>query len=116
MSRWKTQYTGWRDLFNVIKGMIYHIAIYSDWEGQKYNTAFKPPSYEEEGFIHCCSRDQLNGVIERYYPNSDNLILLHIDDSRLNVPVKYEKSTNDELFPHVFGPINKESIIRVEPY
>lgn len=113
MNPWRRQSTGWKDLFSGIKRMIYHVAILSDWEGQELSAEFKPPGYEVEGFIHCCTRDQLSGVIERYYSNYTDFLLLHIDESRLNATVKYEKSTSEELFPHVFGPINKESIIRV---
>lgn len=96
--------------------MIYHITTFSDWESQKMASTFRPPAYAEDGFIHCCTEDQLQGVIERYYANRNDLLLLYIDESILNVPVKNEKSTGDELFPHVFGPINKEAIIKVEPY
>ena len=41
------------------------------------------------------------------------LLLLEIDESKLESEVRFEKSTNDELFPHVYGPINKRAILSV---
>lgn len=75
--------------------------------------AYKPQAFEQEGFIHCCTAEQLPGVLERYFAGKENLILLHIEEAKLTSPLKYEQATNSELFPHVFGPINKDAIVNV---
>jgi uncharacterized protein (DUF952 family) len=41
-------------------------------------------------------------------------LLLQIDESQLEFEVKYEAATNHELFPHLYGAINKTAIISIE--
>jgi uncharacterized protein (DUF952 family) len=94
--------------------MIYHIAMASDWESQKNELEYVPTGYYREGFIHCCKDIQLEGVKERYFRGQSGMVLLHVDESKLKAVLKYEASTNDEEFPHVYGPINREAIIAVQ--
>lgn len=94
--------------------MIYHIATAQEWNEQSNADYFAPASFEDEGFIHCCTHAQLAGVLERYYKGKIDLLLLTIDDQALSFPVTYEKATNDELFPHIYGAIIKTSITTVE--
>jgi uncharacterized protein (DUF952 family) len=94
--------------------MIYHIATSEDWVLHRNSATYQPEGYSKDGFIHCSSQEQVPGVLQRYYAGVKNLILLHIDETKLSSDLKYEEATNKELFPHVFGPIKKEAIVRVE--
>ncbi len=94
--------------------MIYHIATSEEWNMHLTNSAYEPNAFPKEGFIHCSTKEQVPGVLQRYYAGVKNLILLHIDESKLKALLKFEKATNGELFPHVFGPINKDAIVTVE--
>ena len=93
--------------------MIYHITSLKDWVTQKGNPEFAPGDYYREGFIHCCSMDQVKGVLERYFNGKTGLLLLHIEEVKLNAELKYEPSTNNEKFPHIYGVINKDAIVQV---
>ena len=68
-----------------------------------------------EGFIHCSTIQQVPGVLTRYYKDVPNLMLLHIEESKLTAPLKYElaPSVNEE-FPHIFGQLNLDAVIKVE--
>jgi len=94
--------------------MIYHIATFEDWEAHVSNATYEPAGYALEGFIHCSMKEQVPGVLQRYYAGVKNLILLHIDESKLMPELKYEASTNDELYPHLYGPLNKNAIVLIE--
>jgi len=94
--------------------MIYHIATLEDWRLHLDQPAYFPKGYLKEGFIHCSIHSQVPAVLQRYYAGMKELILLHIDEAKLLAALKYETSTNQELFPHVFGPINKDAIALVE--
>jgi uncharacterized protein (DUF952 family) len=94
--------------------MIYHIATSEDWNLHRDNATYEPGAFAREGFIHCSTHDQVPGVLQRYYSGIKNLVLLHIDESKLTATLKYEEATNKELFPHVFGPINKDAIVKVD--
>ncbi|RYF79995.1 MAG: DUF952 domain-containing protein, partial [Chitinophagaceae bacterium] len=55
------------------------------------------------------------GVLQRFYKNATGLVLLHIEESKLTAPLKYEPSPSvNELFPHIFGPINTNAVIKIE--
>jgi uncharacterized protein (DUF952 family) len=94
--------------------MIYHIATSEDWNLHLTNTTYMPQAFSREGFIHCSTKGQVQGVLQRYYAGVSNLVLLHIDEAKLSAALKYEEASNHEFFPHVFGPINKEAIIKTE--
>jgi len=94
--------------------MIYHIATPDDWNRHINSATYEPNGFSKEGFIHCSTIDQVNGVLQRYYAGVADLILLHIDENKLTALLKYEAATNNELFPHVFGTVNKEAIMKIE--
>ncbi|RYD72454.1 MAG: DUF952 domain-containing protein [Sphingobacteriales bacterium] len=95
--------------------MIYHVTTNAAWQQAKEKGRYEHLSLEKEGFIHNCSRTQLAGVLERYYKNGTDLLLLHIDESLLEAELKYElaPSVNEE-FPHIFGPINLDAVVETE--
>jgi uncharacterized protein (DUF952 family) len=94
--------------------MIYHIAASDDWNLHLTNSTYEPQAFLKEGFIHCSTKEQVPGVLLRYYAGVRHLMLLHIEENKLTALLKYETGTNGELFPHVFGPINKDAIVIVE--
>lgn len=95
--------------------MIYHVTTRTAWEEGKELGRYEHISLQKEGFIHNCSRAQLAGVLDRYYKNTADLLLLHVDESLLQAELKYElaPSVNEE-FPHIFGPINIDAVVEVE--
>ena len=68
----------------------------------------------EEGFIHCSTKEQIAEVLKRYYANQKELMLLHINPVLLIAELKYEIATQGDLFPHVYGAINRDAIIKIE--
>lgn len=96
--------------------MIHHITTVQDWRLQESKPEFFPTDYFREGFIHCCTPSQLKGVLERYFKGKTDLVLLHLDESKLKAELKYEVSTNDEKFPHLYGPINREAVMKAENF
>ncbi len=94
--------------------MIYHVTTLQDWESQQVKLEFIPADYYREGFIPCCTTSQLSGVLKRYFKGKTGLVLLHLDESKLKAELKFEASTNDEEFPHLYGAINRDAIAKVE--
>ena len=93
---------------------IYHITPASWWNNFSSLDFYESPTLKEEGFIHCSKKEQVAGVLGRYYANEKNLLLLQIDSRLLTVALKFEVATNNESFPHVFGAINKNAIVSVD--
>ncbi|MFT3980539.1 MAG: DUF952 domain-containing protein [Ferruginibacter sp.] len=95
--------------------MIYHVTTRKDWAAAQAKGFYDHPSLAAEGFIHNCSLEQLPGVLDRYYKGVPELILLHIDETKLQAPLKYElaPSVND-MFPHIFGNINLDAVVNTQ--
>ena len=95
--------------------IIYHVTTKGEWETAGQKGFYVAPSLETEGFIHCSEEQQVKGVLERYYKGKTDLVKLVIDTARLRPELKYELASSvNEEFPHVFGPINVDAVIRVE--
>jgi uncharacterized protein (DUF952 family) len=95
--------------------VIYHITTKHDWETAQERDSYIAPSLATEGFIHCSEEQQLRGVLERYYKGKTDLVKLVIDTSELQPELKYELAPSvNEIFPHVFGPINLDAVVAIE--
>ncbi|MDM4142951.1 MULTISPECIES: DUF952 domain-containing protein [Mycobacterium] len=71
-------------------------------------------------FIHLSTPDQVHLPANRLYRGRDDLVLLHIDPTRLAAPVRWELGvpTDPEsmLFPHLYGPLPLAAVVRVTAY
>ncbi len=71
-------------------------------------------TFSQEGFIHCSYRDQLLGVVTRYYAGIKDLVVLEIDPAKLDCEIREENLTGaKELFPHLYGPIPEPAITAI---
>ncbi len=91
--------------------MIYHIAVGDEWESQAHLPIYAPNRYEEDGFIHCSEKHQLEPVASHHFRCRDDLVLLELMPTRLEPETKYEQG-GKEKFPHIYGPINKDAVNR----
>ena len=92
---------------------IYHIVLPDDWAA--FDTElYRAKSLETEGFIHCSFAEQLNAVIARYYAGEPEVVVLEIETDTLMSRVLKEPSTASEIYPHIYGPINRDSIVSVK--
>lgn len=93
---------------------IYHVTDQATLDGAT-DRQYRCTSLQQEGFIHCCKRGQLAGVLERYYQGVNGLVLLEIDPQLLNAKLVYENTVGgEELFPHIYGEINMSAVLTVE--
>jgi uncharacterized protein (DUF952 family) len=104
--------------------IIYHLTPRAEWGTAQtvgYQTA---ESLETQGFIHASKLEQVVKVANKHYrsQNSD-LVLLCIDTDNLTSPFKFEppinpktgeyEATVDEEYPHIYGTINLDSVVKV---
>jgi uncharacterized protein (DUF952 family) len=95
--------------------MIYHVTTKQNWKEAVKNGAYTAPSLFTEGFIHNSTENQVEGVLQRYYAGQKDLVKLHINEIKLTAELKYELAPSvNEMFPHIFGPINLDAVEVVE--
>jgi uncharacterized protein (DUF952 family) len=101
--------------------LILHITSKAEWlEAQKYGE-YVAPSLQSEGFIHCSTEKQVLHVANAFHRGRTDLVLLKIDEAKLNSGLKWEPPAGlpapgispSDQFPHIYGPINLTAIIAV---
>lgn len=93
---------------------IYHIVLPEVWEKFKDKKFYEAESLQTEGFIHCSFAEQIEAVLQRYYKDVAKVLILTIDTEKLKSKLVEEPSTNGEIYPHVYGEINREAIVKIE--
>ena len=100
---------------------LYHLALAADWaEGTaagRYTASTRGRSLDEEGFIHCSFAHQVIATADRFYGDTDDVVLLRIDAHRLSGPVVVEDLFGaGEAFPHIYGPIDLGAVVGATPW
>jgi uncharacterized protein (DUF952 family) len=92
---------------------IYHIVLPEIWESFADKDFYEAESLHTEGFIHCSYAKQLDAVFGRYYKNEKKVLILSINPDLLTSELIAEPSTGGEIYPHIYGQINKTAIVAV---
>jgi len=92
---------------------IYHIVLPEVWERFKDRPSYQPDSIAREGFIHCSYSSQLEAVLKRYYSGVGKVLILTIDTEKVLSKLVKEASTNNEIYPHIYGRLNHNAIVDV---
>jgi uncharacterized protein (DUF952 family) len=93
--------------------MIYHWCDRSDWA--RAGVAYTAPSLVDEGFIHFSYKHQVARTAFATDPGHQNLVLLCVDESDLEV-VDEDCYELGEEYPHVYAPIPVVSVVAVLPF
>jgi len=102
--------------------VIYHLALPEDWDAAQrsgtYEMSTRGAPLASVGFIHASYQHQVEGVANEFYADVDELVLLTIDPDAVGSSVVDESPTDDpadELFPHIYGPLNRNAVVSVRP-
>lgn len=98
--------------------VVFHIISRTAWSDAQAAGAYVPARYDEEGFIHLSKRDQILRPANLLYQGHSDLVLLEIESASLAAEVRYEPGSHgeDELFPHLYGPLNLEAVRAVHDF
>jgi len=102
--------------------MIYHAVTAAEW-GTDPGTPYAPATLAKEGFVHCSPDEATTlAVVNAFYRTAQRpLLALVLDEDRLAARVEWEAADpvpppgvpEETLFPHVFGPVNRDAVVRV---
>lgn len=90
---------------------IFHLALPDDWAAAfdvgEYTMSTRSVTLEQEGFIHCSTRAQMQDTANRFYGDLDQLVVLTIDPHLVPSSIVHEPPAPgmDVLFPHIYGPL-----------
>ena len=95
--------------------MLYHLISQSEFDHQPADEPLIEPSFAGEGFIHLsATAEHVTWVANRLYRDVVDLVVLVLDEQLLTAPVRYDP-TADGVFPHLYGPLDREAIVDIEP-
>ncbi|MFE7761205.1 DUF952 domain-containing protein [Streptomyces sp. NPDC057438] len=102
--------------------MIYHVVSLDAWTAHA-DGPYAPASLAEDGFVHCSPDEATTlAVVNAFYRDAPKpLHALVLDEERLTARVEFEAAAPapppgvgaDVLFPHVFGPLDRDAVVRV---
>ncbi len=95
--------------------IIYHIVPADDYDKMPPDQPYTPLRFAEEGFIHCAKGEErvllVANTVYRKVPGK--FLLLVIGERLVEPEIRYE-IVGEILFPHIYGPLNRNAIIRVQ--
>ena len=95
--------------------VTYHLVAEPYYQGSDPAEHYTPEVFDVDGFIHCT--DGVENVIataNRYYKEDPRpFVALVINVDKVTAPVRYEDP--ERIFPHIYGPLNRESILSSLP-
>lgn len=93
---------------------LVHLTTEREWALARSAGEYRAPSLEHEGFIHLSRPDQILAVANSFYRDLEGTLLLWLDPSKLSAAVRWEQ-VGEEVFPHLYGPLNLEAVAAVTP-
>jgi uncharacterized protein (DUF952 family) len=100
--------------------VLLHLCPSDDWSAAQAEGELRPESLTGVGFIHLSTPQQVHLPANRLYSGRDDLVLLHIDPTHLDSPIRWELgvATDPEsmVFPHLYGPLPVAAVISVTSY
>lgn len=97
--------------------LITHIADRTEWEAATKRGEYRPASLAGDGFVHASTAYSVPVPANLFYRGRRGLVLLAIDQRRLDSEIRWEEpQPTVEAFPHIYGPVNVDAVVAVEPF
>ena len=86
---------------------IYKISPASAWREAERQGVYKGSADDlRDGFIHFSTAAQVAETARKHYFGQTGLFLIAVDAEALGDALRWERSRNEELFPHLYGELD----------
>jgi uncharacterized protein (DUF952 family) len=86
---------------------IYKICSASAWREAERQGVYRGSADDaRDGFIHFSSAAQVKETARKHFFGQKALFLIEVDTEALADALRWERSRNDELFPHLYGELD----------
>ena len=93
---------------------IYKICVASAWREAERQGVYRGSADDaRDGFIHFSTGPQVAETARKHFFGQRALFLVEIDADALGPALRWERSRNDELFPHLYGELDLGAVISV---
>ena len=92
---------------------VYRVFIKNELEEFRKNKLFRGNELDvNSGFIHLSTDQQIKETINKYF-KKEQIYIVKFKISDLGDSLRWEKSRNDEIFPHYYGILKSSLIIKI---
>ena len=93
---------------------IYKICPASAWREAERQGVYRGSADDaRDGFIHFSTASQVAGTARKHFLGQTGLFLIEVDADALGDALRWERSRNNELFPHLFGELDLGAVTAV---
>lgn len=93
---------------------IYKICSVSAWREAERDGAYRGSADDaRDGFIHFSAASQVAATARKHFFGQEALLLIEVDAAALGERLRWERSRNGELFPHLYGQLDFGAVRRV---
>jgi uncharacterized protein (DUF952 family) len=90
---------------------IYKICPASAWREAERQGAYRGSADDlRDGFIHFSTAAQVAETVRKHFFGQTGLFLIEVDADALGGVLRWERSRNDELFPHLYGELDPGAV------
>ena len=94
--------------------IIYKICQASAWREAERQGAFRGSLDDvRDGFIHFSTASQVAETARKHFFGQTGLFLIAVDADALGDALRWERSRNDELFPHLYGELDLGAVTAI---
>jgi uncharacterized protein (DUF952 family) len=73
---------------------------------------YRGDTLDSQGFIHCSTFQQIIKVANAVFHAQEGLLLLCIATNKVQAEIRYESAGGEELYPHIYGPLNLDAVVK----
>src|SRR5579872_2785482 len=93
---------------------IYKICPASAWCEAERQGIFRGNDDDiRDGFIHFSAASQVAQTARKHFFKQTDLLLIAVDADALGDRLRWERSRDDELFPHLYGELDLGAVVSV---
>jgi uncharacterized protein (DUF952 family) len=93
---------------------IYKICPASSWRDAERQRVYRGSVHDvRDGFIHFSTASQVAETAKKHFLGQTDLLLISVDADALGAALRWERSRNGELFPHLYGELDLALVMDV---
>jgi uncharacterized protein (DUF952 family) len=96
--------------------LIFKICSATAWREAERQGVYRGSSDDiRDGFIHFSTASQVGETARKHFSGQTGLLLVAVNSGALGDTLRWERSRNDELFPHLYGELDLSAVTAVRP-
>ncbi len=97
-----------------VNSFVYRVLYPEEWVDFKKKKVFYGNDLDQKsGYIHLSNKEQLKKTINIYFKKK-KIVILKIETKMLKKKLLWEISRGGQKFPHLYGRLNLESVVKVD--